>query len=220
MAPNEKKASGRISTMADIAVEPGTGEPGAGAPSVPRFAPVSANYGRYALTLLVLIYTVNFLDRQIITTVGEAIKVDLKLTDTQMGALGGIFFAFVYTVLGIPIARVADKANRPWVMTLSLAVWSGFTVLSGVARNYAVLAFARAGVGIGEAGCSPTAHSLLADYFPPQKRATALAIYSMGISIGTLLGMAIGGIVAEHYGWRAAFFVAGAPGLVFAALAI
>lgn len=201
--------------MADIVMEPG-----AAAPAAPRFAPVSANYGRYALALLVAIYTVNFLDRQIITTIGESIKTDLHLTDTQMGALGGIFFAAVYTILGIPIARVADKANRPWVMTLSLALWSGFTVLSGFARNYAVLAFARAGVGIGEAGCSPTAHSLLADYFPPQKRATALAIYSMGISIGTLLGMAIGGIVAEHYGWRNAFLVAGAPGLVFAVLAI
>jgi predicted MFS family arabinose efflux permease len=201
--------------MADIVMEPG-----AVAPAAPRFAPVSANYGRYALGLLVAIYTVNFLDRQIITTIGESIKTDLRLTDTQMGALGGIFFAAVYTILGIPIARVADKANRPWVMTISLALWSGFTVLSGFARNYGVLAFARAGVGIGEAGCSPTAHSLLADYFPPQKRATALAIYSMGISIGTLLGMAIGGIVAEHYGWRNAFLVAGAPGLVFAVLAI
>jgi MFS family permease len=201
--------------VADVAIEPG-----AGAAAAPRFAPVGANYGRYALTLLVLIYTVNFLDRQIITTVGEAIRIDLKLTDTQMGALGGIFFAFVYTVLGIPIARVADKANRPLVMTLSLAVWSGFTVLSAYARSYAILAVSRAGVGIGEAGCSPTAHSLLADYFPREKRATALAIYSMGISIGTLLGMAIGGIVAEHYGWRTAFLVAGLPGLVFAAAAI
>ena len=201
--------------MADIVLEPG-----AVAPSEPRFAPVSAAYGRYALALLVAIYTVNFLDRQIITTIGESIKNDLRLTDSQMGALGGIYFAAVYTILGIPIARVADKSNRPWVMTISLALWSGFTVVSGVARSYAVLAFARAGVGIGEAGCSPTAHSLLADYFPPNKRATALAIYSMGISIGTLLGMAIGGIVAEHYGWRSAFFVAGAPGLVFALLAI
>lgn len=199
--------------MADIALEPG-------AAAAPRFAPVSASYGRYALTLLVMIYTVNFLDRQIITTVGEAIKVDLKLTDTQMGALGGIFFAFVYTVLGIPIARVADRANRPLVMTLSLAVWSGFTVLSAYAKTYGILAISRAGVGVGEAGCSPTAHSLLADYFPQEKRATALAIYSMGISIGTLMGMAIGGIVAEHYGWRTAFLVAGVPGLIFAVVAI
>ena len=186
----------------------------------PQFAPVSKNYGRYALTLLVMIYTVNFLDRQIITTIGESIKTDLHLTDSQMGALGGIFFAALYTILGIPIARLADTKNRPWVMTISLALWSGFTVLSAYAKNYAVLAIARGGVGIGEAGCSPTAHSLLADYFPKEKRATALAIYSMGISIGSLLGMAIGGIVAEHYGWRSAFLVAGLPGLFFAVVAI
>lgn len=195
-------------------------EPGAGAPAAPRFAPVSASYGRYALALLVAIYTVNFLDRQIINSIGESIKNDLHLTDAQIGALGGIFFAFVYTVLGIPIAKLADKHNRPLIMTLSLAMWSGFTVLSGVAKNYGLLAFARAGVGIGEAGCSPTAHSLLADYFPKEKRATALAIYSMGISIGTLLGFVIGGFVAQNWGWRAAFYVAGAPGLVFAVLAL
>lgn len=193
---------------------------GAGAPAAPRFAPVSAGYGRYALALLVAIYTINFLDRQIINSIGEAMKNDLHLTDAQIGALGGIFFAFVYTVLGIPIAKIADKHNRPWVMTVCLALWSGFTVLSGLAKNYAVLAFARAGVGIGEAGCSPTAHSLLADYFPKEKRATALAIYSMGISIGTLLGFVVGGFVAERWGWRAAFFVAGAPGLLLATLAI
>jgi MFS family permease len=191
-----------------------------GAESAPRFAPVSKNYGRYALTLLVAIYTVNFLDRQIISTIGESIKTDLHLTDSQIGALGGIFFAALYTILGIPIARLADKGNRPWIMAISLAMWSGFTVLSSYAKNYAILAVARAGVGIGEAGCSPTAHSLLADYFPKERRATALAIYSMGISIGTLMGFAIGGIVAEHWGWRAAFMVAGLPGLVFAVVAI
>jgi MFS family permease len=180
---------------------------------------ITPAYRKYALALLVAIYTVNFLDRQIINTIGESIKTDLHLTDSQIGALGGIYFAALYTILGIPIAWGADKANRPTIMTASLALWSGFTVLSGLARNYAVLAIARTGVGIGEAGCSPTAHSLLADYFPKEKRATALAIYSMGISIGTLLGMAIGGIVAEKHGWRAAFFVAGAPGLVFAVLA-
>ena len=103
--------------MADVVMEPGA------APAAPRFAPVSASYGRYALALLVAIYTVNFLDRQIITTIGESIKNDLHLTDSQMGALGGIFFAAVYTILGIPIARVADKQNRPWVMTISLALW-------------------------------------------------------------------------------------------------
>jgi len=188
--------------------------------AAPRFAPVSKNYGRYALTLLVMIYTVNFLDRQILSSIGDTIKADLHLTDSQMGALGGIFFAALYTILGIPIARLADKKNRPWIMAISLATWSGFTVLSAYARNYAVLAFARAGVSIGEAGCSPTAHSLLADYFPKERRATALAIYSMGISIGTLLGFALGGFVAERWGWRTAFLVAGLPGLFFAVVAI
>jgi MFS family permease len=177
-------------------------------------------YRNGALALLVVIYTLNFLDRQIITTVGEAIKNDLQLSDTQLGALGGIFFAALYTIVGLPIARLADKRHRPWIMTISVAVWSGFTVLSGLARNYLVLAVARAGVGIGEAGCSPTAHSLLADYFPKDGRAAALGVYSMGISIGTLLGMALGGIIAENFGWRVAFYVAGLPGLLFAVVAL
>jgi MFS family permease len=181
---------------------------------------ITPAYRKYALGLLLAIYTVNFLDRQIINTIGESIKTDLHLTDSQIGALGGIYFAALYTILGIPIAWMADRRHRPTIMTLSLAVWSGFTVMAGVARSYAVLAIARTGVGIGEAGCSPTAHSLLADYFPKEKRATALAIYSMGISLGTLLGMAIGGIVAEKHGWRVAFFVAGAPGLLFAVIAL
>src|SRR3954453_13052987 len=145
MTPNDKNECWERSLTEAVI------EPGARAPAVPQFAPVSASYGRYALTLLVAISTVNFLDRQIITTIGESIKNDLHLTDTQMGALGGIFFAAVYTILGIPIARIADKRNRPWVMTISLAIWSGFTVLSGIAKSYAVLAVSRAGVGIGEA---------------------------------------------------------------------
>src|SRR5215475_1422311 len=117
MAANEQEIWEDLG-VADIALEPG-----ARAPATPQFAPVSAAYGRYALTLLVLIYTVNFFDRQIITTIGESIKTDLKLTDSQMGALGGIFFAACYTILGIPIARLADKGNRPWVMSASLAIW-------------------------------------------------------------------------------------------------
>lgn len=181
---------------------------------------VSPAYRNYALGLLVLIYTVNFLDRQIINTIGEAIKRDMHLSDTQLGMMGGIYFALFYTVLGIPIARMADRGNRPLIMVVCLTIWSGFTVLSGVAKNFWMLAISRMGVGIGEAGCSPTAHSLLSDYFPKEKRATALAIYSMGISLGTLLGMAIGGLVAERYGWRPAFFVAGAPGLILAAVSL
>ena len=198
--------------MAEIAVDTAVG----GAPS----ETVSKSFRRYALTLLVAIYTVNFLDRQVVTSLIEPIKNDLQLTDTQVGAMGGLYFAILYTVLGIPIARWADKGDRPLILSLALTVWSGFTLLAGFAQNFLMLAISRMGVGVGEAGCSPTAHSLLSDYFPKESRATALAIYSMGISIGTLLGMAIGGIVAENWGWRPAFLVAGAPGLLFGLLAL
>jgi len=188
--------------------------------AAPFVSPVTPAYRKYALALLVAIYTVNFLDRQVVTTLIEPIKADLHLSDTQVGLMGGLYFAILYTVLGIPIARWADKGDRPLIMTLSLTVWSGFTLLAGFAQNFLTLAISRMGVGVGEAGCSPTAHSLLADYYPRDKRATALAIYSMGISIGTLLGMVIGGVVAQYWGWRPAFFVAGAPGLIFAVLAL
>lgn len=196
--------------------------PGSAAPANPTTdaGPVGKSFRTYALALLVAIYTVNFLDRQIVTTLIEPIKTDLRLTDTQVGAMGGLYFAILYTVLGVPIARWADRGDRPLILTLSLAVWSGFTVLAGFAQNFLVLAISRMGVGVGEAGCSPTAHSLLAEYFPKESRATALAIYSMGISIGTLLGMALGGLIAERYGWRPAFFVAGAPGFLFGLLAL
>lgn len=186
----------------------------------PAAKPLTPAYRAYALALLVAIYTVNFLDRQVVTTLIEPIKNDLHLSDAQVGAMGGLYFAILYTVLGIPIARWADRGDRPLIITISLTVWSGFTVLASFAQNFITLAISRMGVGVGEAGCSPTAHSLLSDYFPKEKRATALAIYSMGISIGTLLGMAIGGVVAEHWGWRPAFLVAGAPGLLFAAMSV
>jgi predicted MFS family arabinose efflux permease len=193
-------------------------------PSAPKAAPlagaVSKSYRAYALTLLVAIYTVNFLDRQVVTLLLESIKADLKLDDFQMGTMGGLWFALFYTFLGIPIARFADKGDRPWIITASLAIWSGFTLLAGAAWNFAVLAISRMGVGFGEAGCTPTAHSLIAEYFPKESRARAMAIYSMGISIGSLLGMALGGIIAGTWGWRAAFFVAGAPGLLLAVVSV
>ena len=179
-------------------------------------APMPVPYRRYALGLLVAIYTVNFLDRQIVTILIPDIKRDLNLSDSEVGAMAGLWFAILYTTLGIPIARYADRGDRNIIMTVSLAVWSGFTVLAGFAQNFLMLAISRAGVGVGEAGCTPTAHSLLTDYFPKESRARALAIYSMGISIGSLLGMGLGGIIAANWGWRVAFFVAGAPGLVLA----
>ena len=192
--------------------------PAAAGSTSPLSSPMPVSYRRYALGLMVAIYTVNFLDRQIVTILIPDIKADLKLSDSEVGAMAGLWFAILYTTLGIPIARYADRGDRPWIMTASLAVWSGFTVLAGFAQNFIMLAISRAGVGVGEAGCTPTAHSLLTDYFPKESRARALAIYSMGISIGSLLGMALGGIIAANWGWRTAFFVAGAPGLILAAL--
>ncbi|MFZ4121816.1 MAG: spinster family MFS transporter [Caulobacterales bacterium] len=180
--------------------------------------PLSASYVNGALWLLLVIYTLNFLDRQIVNILAEPIKKDLALSDTQLGLLTGLAFAVVYTVLGIPIARYADRfsANRVQVISVALAVWSGFTALCGLASNFTQLLLARIGVGIGEAGCTPAAHSLIVDYVDPARRARALAFYSLGVPIGTLLGYSFGGVVAEHLGWKSAFLLVGAPGLLLA----
>jgi len=132
--------------------------------------------------------------------------------------LTGLAFAALYVTLGIPIARYADLNNRKNVVAVSLAVWSAMTVVSGRAMNFMQLLFARIGVGIGEAGGSPPAHSIISDYFPPEKRATALSIYSTGIYIGILLGYIVGGVIAKYYGWRMAFYALGIPGVLFAML--
>jgi MFS family permease len=181
--------------------------------------PVSRAYRRYALTLLVIIYSLNFLDRQIVNILAESIKLDLHLKDWQVGMLQGLAFAVFYTTLGVPIARLAERGNRPWIIGGAIAAWSGFTMLCGLSQTFVQLVLARIGVSIGEAGCSPPSHSLIADYTPREKRAGALAIYSLGTPIGSLLGMALGGIIADAWGWRAAFLVAGAPGVVFALIA-
>ena len=183
-------------------------------------APYSAAYRRYALWLLLLIYVVNFLDRQVINILAEPIKNDLKLLDWQLGLLSGFAFGIVYTVLGFPLARAADRYNRPWIIAGCLAAWSGFTGACGLAQNFVQLVAARAGVGVGEAGCTPTSHALIADYTPKEKRASALAFYAMGTPIGSLLGLAIGGAMADYFGWRRAFLVAALPGLVLAVVSV
>jgi MFS family permease len=170
--------------------------------------------------LLLGIYIINFLDRQVINILAEPIKKDLHLADWQLGLMSGLAFALFYTVLGIPIARFAERSNRPVIIGSAVAVWSGFTALCATATNFWQLIIYRIGVGVGEAGCTPPAHSLISDYVPKEKRASALAFYSMGTPIGGLLGLVMGGLVADAYGWRAAFLVAGIPGLLFAALAI
>lgn len=185
----------------------------------PVINPVSTGYRRYALWVLLIIYTLNFLDRQVVNILAEPIKRDLGLADWQLGMMTGLAFAIFYTVLGIPIARLAETKNRPMIIGVSVAVWSGFTVLCGFTQNFWQLILARIGVGVGEAGCTPPAHSLITDYVPKEKRASAIAFYSIGTPLGTLVGMAMGGLVADAHGWRVAFMVAGAPGVLFALIA-
>lgn len=176
----------------------------------------SEAYKTLVLVLLVVAYTFSFIDRTIIATIGQKIKEDLKITDTQLGMLGGLFFALLYTLLGIPIARLAERFSRVNIMAVAIAIWSGFTALCGTAGSFATLAFYRFGVGIGEAGLSPPAHSLISDYYEPKRRASALAIYSFGIPLGSMLGAVIGGEIVEHFTWRMAFLVVGLPGLLVA----
>ena len=173
---------------------------------------------RITLWVLLAVYTLNFLDRQILNILAEPIKRDLGLTDTQLGLLAGPAFAVFYAVLGIPIARYADRGstNRVTLISAALAIWSGMTVLCGFAQNFWQMALARIGVGVGEAGCTPSAHSLISDAVAPEKRASAIAFYGMGVPIGTLLGLVIGGVVNDIWGWRAALMLVGAPGLLLA----
>lgn len=180
--------------------------------------PLSKNSVNYALAMLLLVYTLNFIDRQIVAVLGEDIKAALHLDDTQFGLLGGLAFALFYTVLGIPIARVAERGNRVRIISVALAVWSGFTALCGSATSFLQILIYRIGVGVGEAGCTPPAHSLISDYVPAERRASALALYSMGVPIGTFAGFALGAVIAENFGWRAAFFAVGIPGVLLALL--
>lgn len=173
---------------------------------------------RYALGVLVVVYTFNFVDRQILSILIEPIKADLGLSDTQLGFISGFGFAFIYATLGIPIARYADRGNRRNLIAVALAIWSAFTALSGLAMNFWQMLAARVGVAVGEAGCSPPAHSMIADYFPANRRATALGIYSLGIPFGILFGFVAGGWMNDVVGWRYAFFLVGIPGLVLAVL--
>ncbi len=176
----------------------------------------SARARYYALGLLTVVYTFNFVDRQLLSILQESIKADLLLSDQQLGLLTGFAFALFYTVAGIPIARYADRNNRRNVVAIAIALWSFMTAISGLVQNYLQLLLARIGVGVGEAGGSPPAHSMISDIFPPERRASALAFYSMGINFGILFGFLAGGWLNEFFDWRVAFFVVGAPGIVVA----
>ncbi len=176
----------------------------------------SSPYRWYVVWLLFFVYVLNFVDRQILVILMEPIRLEFGFTDRQLGLLSGLAFALLYSTLGIPIARLADRANRVNIISISIFVWSLATVLTGFARNFTHLLLARVAVGIGEAGCSPPAYSILADYFGKKERTTAFSIYSMGIYGGVFVGFLVGALVAEHHGWRAAFWVVGLPGLLLA----
>lgn len=173
-------------------------------------------YRWYALSLMVVVYILNFIDRSILGILVQPIKEDLGVSDTLMGFLGGIVFALFYTFLGIPIARLADTGVRRNVLAVCLALWSGATALCGMAQNFVQLALARVGVAVGEAGGSPPIHSMISDMFPPSQRGTALSIYALGIPIGTMLGNLGGGWISEAFDWRTAFIVVGLPGVILA----
>ncbi len=168
------------------------------------------------LVLLLLAYILNFLDRQILGILGPAIKAELNLTDTQFGAVGGLAFAMLYSLLGVPLAFLADRTSRSGVVTASLTVWSAFTALCGTVTGYGQLFLYRLGVGVGEAGGVAPSYALIADYFPPDRRARALAIFSLGVPIGLGGGAYIGAHLAQWFGWRTAFVVMGAIGIVLA----
>ena len=189
--------------------------------------PVASRYSWYVLVVLVVVYILNFIDRQILSILAVDIKADLGLTDADMGFLGGAAFAVFYALFGIPLGRLADNWSRVKLLSIGLALWSIMTALSGFARNQAELTIARMGVGVGEATASPTAYSLISDYFPKRQRATALAIYSSGLYIGGGVSLFIGALIVQGWneaypqggplglvGWQAAFLAVGLPGVL------
>jgi len=172
----------------------------------------------YTLGILTLVYTFNFIDRQLLSILQEAIKTELLLTDAQLGLLTGFAFAMFYVTAGVPIARLADRSNRRNIVAASVGLWSFMTAISGFVQNYAQLLLARIGVGIGEAGGSPPSHSIVSDIFPKEQRASALSFYSTGVNLGIMFGFLFGGWLNEFFGWRAAFLVIGVPGIILAGI--
>ncbi|MEM1380498.1 MAG: MFS transporter [Pseudomonadota bacterium] len=175
-------------------------------------------YRAYVLFMLVVVYTLNFIDRQILSILKIPIKAELGLSDTEIGLMSGLAFALFYATLGVPIALLADRSSRVRIMTIALALWSAMTAVCGLANSFWQMFAARLGVGVGEAGGVAPAYSIIADYFPSSERARALAIYSLGIPVGSALGIVLGGILVDLLDWRSAFFIMGIAGLVVAPL--
>lgn len=168
------------------------------------------------LALLTAAYFFSYMDRQILAILQEDIRRELLLSDTQLGLLAGFAFAIFYATLGLPVARLADRGNRVTIIAVALTLWSAMTAICGLTQNFVQLLLARIGVGIGEAGSSPPSHSIIADLYPPEQRAGAMGVYSLGVVLGSAFGTMIGGFVAHLYGWRVAMFAVGLPGIVLA----
>ena len=186
--------------------------------NTPTERPTSPAYAWYVLAVLLAVYVMNFVDRQILAIVLVDVKAELNASDTAMGFLSGFAFVLFYASAGIPIARWADRGSRRTIIAIACFLWSLMTAVTGLAQSFVQLALARVGVGVGEAGCSPPAHSLISDYFPPERRATALSIYAMGIYLGVLFGFVGGGYIRDLFDWRTAFLAAGLIGLPLALL--
>ena len=180
--------------------------------------PFSAGYRRYVLVVLMLCFVANIMDRSVLSILLEPIRHEFHASDTQLGLLGGIAFAFFYSVFGIPIAAWADRSSRRDVLALAVGLWSVMTALCGAAGSFIMLLFARVGTAVGEAGGSPPSHSLIADYFVPGRRGTALSVFAVAVPIGGMLGALLGGWGNEFYGWRATFLLVGLPGVLIALL--
>src|SRR6202167_5252698 len=209
------------STLAASAASNGAGATAADAApgtSISREQAASLAYRSYVLAVLVLVYTFNFIDRQIVGILAIPIKTELHLSDSQLGMMGGLAFALFYTLLGIPIARLADRVSRTGIMTAALALWSLMTAVCGLTQNFTQLFLARVGVGVGEAGGVAPAYSLICDYFPSKERARALSVYSFGIPIGSAVGIALGGFITSLMSWRMAFLIVGLAGLLITPL--
>ena len=187
---------------------------GAASPAAMGQAFGTAGYRGYVLGALTFVYTLNFIDRILIGVVAEPIIKEFALADWQFGLLSGFGFALLYTLAGIPIARLAERTNRVRIIAVSIIIWSAMTALCGLAGSFIALLAFRIGVGIGEAGCTPPANSLIADYFPPRARAKALAIFALGVTLGSVLANLFGGPIAQHFSWRDAFLMLGLPGIL------
>ncbi len=188
------------------------------APPPAAAAPRVTGYSYVVAGVLAVVYTFNFLDRQFLSVLQELVKRDLDLSDTQLGMLTGLAFAIFYTVCGIPIAALADRSNRVRIVSVASATWSLFTVACGLATGFPMLMAARVGVAVGEAGGSPPSYSILSDYFPKERRGTALSLYSLGVPLGSMFGSMAGGFIGAAFGWRTAFFALGAAGLMLTPL--